>query len=86
MGDAPFVTALSAVPLLIVVASVAGAVLAWRSRRRGVRVAAAVVLVAFGALLLLTPLGVLFSMAGAAVIALLGVVLLVAEYLRKSQA
>ncbi len=85
MGDSSLTTILSVVPLLIIVVAIAGAVLAWRSGRRAVRTAVAILLIASGMASLLSPvIGLLLSVGGSSLIALLGVALLIAAYARKS--
>jgi hypothetical protein len=80
MGDSSLMTILSVVPLLVIVMAMAAAVIAWLSGRRAVRTAIAILLIAVGIASLFSPIGLLLSMAGGALIALLGVVLLIAEY------
>jgi hypothetical protein len=80
MGDSSLMTWLSAVPLLITIASAVAAFIAWRSGRRSVRTGAAILLIAVGAVIILLPVGVISSLAGGTVIVLLGVALLIAEY------
>jgi hypothetical protein len=80
MGDSSLMTILSVVPLLIIVMAIAAAVIAWRSGRRAVRTAIAILLIVVGIASVLPPVGMLFSMAGGVLIALVGVALLIAEY------
>jgi hypothetical protein len=77
MGDAPFITLLSAVPLLIVLAAIVATVVAW-SERPAVRTGAAAFLIVVGAATALSGIGMLFSMAAGAAIGVLGLALLVA--------
>ena len=84
MGDSPFITLLSVVPLLIIVTLIAAAVIAWRSKRRAVRTTVGILLIVVGTACVLSTVGMLFSMAGGALIGVLGVVLLIAEYGSKS--
>jgi hypothetical protein len=84
MGDSSLMTILSVVPLLTIVMAMAAAAVAWRFGRRAVRTAVAILLIVVGVASLLSPIGMLFSLAGGALIALPGVVLLVAEYRPKS--
>jgi len=84
MGDSSFITLLSAVPLLVIVTSIAAAIVAWRSRRRAVRTIVAILLMIVGAACVLSTVGMLFSMAAGILIGVLGVVLLIAEYGPKS--
>jgi hypothetical protein len=81
VGDSSLITILSVVPLLIIGTAIAAAGIAWLSGRRAIRTAVAIVLVAVGVASLFSPIGILLSMAGGALIALVGVVLLVAEYI-----
>jgi hypothetical protein len=80
MGDSSLMTILSVVPLLIIAVAIAAAGIAWLSGRRAVRTVVGILLVVVGIASLFVPMGVLFSMAGGASIALVGVVLLIAEY------
>ena len=80
MGDSSLMGILSVVPLLITVMAMAAAVIAWLSGWRAVRTAVAILLIVVGIASLLSPIGLLLSMAGGALIALPGVALLIAEY------
>jgi hypothetical protein len=80
MGDAPGIGCLSLVPLLIILVSIAVAVIAWRSGRRAVRTGAAIVLIAGGIASVLFGGSLLLSLAGGAAIFVVGLVLLIAEY------
>ena len=80
MGDSSLMTMLSVVPLLIIAIAIAAAGIAWLSGRRAIRTVVGILLVVAGVASLLVPIGVLISMAGGALIALVGVVLLIAEY------
>jgi hypothetical protein len=80
MGDSPSIMLLSAVPLLVIAASITATVVAWRSRRRAVRTIVGAFLVVFGAASMFSAVGILFSMAAGALIGMLGLALLVAEY------
>lgn len=80
MGDSSLMTWISAVPLLITIASAVAAVIAWRSGRRSVRTGVAILLIVVGAAIVLFPVGIISSLAGGTVIVLLGVALLVVEY------
>ena len=80
MGDSSLMTILSVVPLLVIAVAIAAAGIAWLSGRRAVRTVVGILLVVVGMASLLVPIGMAFSMAGGALIVLLGVVLLIAEY------
>ena len=80
MGDTDFVTLLSMVPLLTIVASLVVAAVAWRSGRRWARTMAAILLLVAGSACILSTAGMLFSIPACAVIGLLAVALLVVEY------
>jgi len=80
MGDSSFTTLLSLVPLLIIVASMVVAAVAWRSTRRAVRTLVAILLILGGAAFVFSSIGVLFSVAGGVLLCLFGVLLLIAEY------
>jgi hypothetical protein len=84
MGDSSYITFLSVISLLVVVASAVAATFAWRSGRRGVRTAAGLALLVFGLVCLLTSAGTLSSGVGCSFIALLGLALLIAAYLKES--
>ena len=84
MGDSSLITILSVVPLLMIGMAIAAAGIAWLSGRRAIRTAIAILLVVVGIASLVLPFGMFLSITGSALIALLGVVLLVAEYARKS--
>lgn len=86
MGDSSLITLLSVVPLLIIVTSIAVAVISWRSRQRAVRTIVAILLMVVGAACILPTVGKLFSIAAGALIGVLGVILLIAEYGPKSAA
>lgn len=86
MGDSSLITLLSIVPLLIITTSIAAAILAWRSRRRAVRIAIATLLIGVGATWVLSSIGVLFSMAGGVLIGVLGITLFIADYGAKKAA
>jgi hypothetical protein len=80
MGDSSFTTLLSLVPLLIIVASIVAAGIAWRSTRRTVRTVVAILLILGGATFIFSSIGVLFSVAGGVLLCLFGLLLLIAEY------
>jgi hypothetical protein len=80
MGDSSLMTMLSVVPLLIIAVAIAAAGIAWLSGRRAVRTVVGILLVVVGISGLFVPIVMAFSMAGGALIALVGVVLLIAEY------
>jgi len=80
MGDSSLMTILSVVPLLVIAVAIATAGIAWLSGRRAVRTVVGILLMVVGMGSLLVPIGMAFSMAGGALIALMGVVLLIAEY------
>jgi hypothetical protein len=85
MGDAPFITFLSMVPLIIIFILIVAAVIAWRSRNRAVRIVVALILILLGTTFLFSPaIGVLFSIAGSAFICLIGVILLFSAMITKS--
>lgn len=86
MGDADFVTLLSVVPLLTIVASLVVAAVAWRSGRRWVRTMAAILLLVVGGACILSTAGMLFSIPACAVIGLMALALLVVEYGPKGKA
>jgi len=83
VGDAPGITLISAIPLLVIIISIAAAVFAWRSRKRATRTIVGVILIIIGAACTFSVVGVLFSVAGGALIVVLGAVLLIAEYRSK---
>ena len=84
MGDAPGITLLSLVPLLITVVLLVAAVVAWRSGRRSVRVGVGLLLIVLGVSTFLPGPGLLFSLGGGALMVVVGLVLLIAECRRGS--
>ena len=84
MGDAPFIGWLSVVPLLVILALIAAVAVAWRSGRRSVRTGAAILLVVIGIAAIFTGAGLFFSLAGGAVLVVVGLALIIAEYRRGS--
>jgi drug/metabolite transporter (DMT)-like permease len=75
MGDAPFITALSAIPLLTIVFSIAVVIFLWRTKRRTVGKVIGILMIVAGVFLTFSPYGMLFSIEGGVLIAVLGVVL-----------
>jgi len=86
MGDSDLGIWLAVCPLAIIVLAMVATVVALRARRRGARVGAGIVLIVFGAAMLLPGLGLLLSAAFGLVMIALGVALIIAEYRRGSAA
>ena len=80
MGDSSLITVLSVVPLITIGMAIAAAGIAWLSGRRAIRSTVAILLVVVGIASLVLPFGMFLSIAGSALIVLLGIVLLIAEY------
>ncbi len=77
MGDAPLITFISVLPLLVIVFLIVTAFVAWRTKRRAIRTIVAVLIMVIGILVIFSPIGVLFSMGGGIMIVVLGFLLLV---------
>lgn len=86
MGDAPGITLLSLVPLLIIAVLIVAVIVASRSGRRSARVGVGILLIVLGAATFLPGPGLLFSLGGGVLMVAVGLVLLVAEYSRGRRA
>jgi hypothetical protein len=84
MGDAPYITLLSAIPLLVIVFSIWMAVLAWRTKKRAVRRIVSILMIVMGGLIFFTPYGMFFSLGAGILIVTLGIVLLLYGLFRDS--
>ena len=83
MGDLSIITLISVVPLLVILMSVAIALIAWRLGSRVIRIITSLILVFFGFGFLLLSLGLLFSFLAGIMIMLTGLVLLISELMEK---
>ena len=82
MGDAPGITLLSLVPLLIIAVLMVAVFVAWLSGRRSVRVGVGLLLLVLGVATFLPGLGLLFSFGSDVLMISVGLVMLIAAYSR----
>jgi len=77
MGDAPFITLLSLLPLFLIVLLIGAAFFVWRIKNRRVRRIIAIVMMVFGIFIMFSPLGMLFSVGGGVLFVATGIFLLI---------
>jgi drug/metabolite transporter (DMT)-like permease len=75
MGDSPYITLLSALPLFVILFSIWMALLAWRTKKRAVRRIVALLMIVMGVLIIFTRYGMFFSLGAGILIAMLGIIL-----------
>lgn len=77
MGDAPFITLLSLVPLAVLVLAGVTTGIAWRAGRRSVRRIVGVLLAIIGPACIAATAGLIFSLVGGAAVVAMGIALLI---------